>query len=202
MSNVERRVAGTERILDQAARLFIRQGYDATSIEQIASEAGYTKGAVYFYFNSKQGLLMRLLDRIEELAVKPTLAAVDAAQGGALHRLVAFLHAQSIVGEVCADYMLLAILMNIELHGSGEPAEIRLKSLMDRLSRSVANVVSEGQKEGVFRKDVPADELASVIMALDVGCFVEWARRRDNLSGTEFVRTMRRLVLTGLVVTT
>ena len=47
-----------ELLLDAALRLFVSQGYRSTNLEQIAGVARLTKGAVYFYFRSKEAVLM------------------------------------------------------------------------------------------------------------------------------------------------
>lgn len=50
-----------QAILDAARRLFLRHGYTGTSIEQICSEAGITKGALFHYFESKHALGQKVL---------------------------------------------------------------------------------------------------------------------------------------------
>ena len=52
-----------ERILDAMATLIVRYGYDKTSVNDIAKEAGISKGAVYLHFESKDVLLQRLILR-------------------------------------------------------------------------------------------------------------------------------------------
>ncbi|QQO07981.1 TetR/AcrR family transcriptional regulator [Breznakiella homolactica] len=49
-------------ILTAAELLFYQQGYEQTSIQQIAEQAGLTKGAVYHHFDSKEALLQRMAD--------------------------------------------------------------------------------------------------------------------------------------------
>jgi AcrR family transcriptional regulator len=51
-----------EHILSVAARLFADKGYDATSMREIAEGAGVAKPTIYYYFQSKEGLLARLLE--------------------------------------------------------------------------------------------------------------------------------------------
>ena len=51
------------RILDATATLIVRYGYDKTSVNDIAKEAGISKGAVYLHFDSKDELLHRLIFR-------------------------------------------------------------------------------------------------------------------------------------------
>jgi AcrR family transcriptional regulator len=60
-------------LLEVAERRFYQDGYHGTSLEAIAEEAGYTKGAVYSAFESKAGLFLALLDemideRLEDIA--------------------------------------------------------------------------------------------------------------------------------------
>ena len=52
-----------ERILDATATLIVRYGYDKTSVNDIAKEAGISKGAIYLHFESKGALLHRLILR-------------------------------------------------------------------------------------------------------------------------------------------
>jgi AcrR family transcriptional regulator len=47
-------------IIDAAIKLFANKGYDATSIQEIANEAGISKGAFYIYFKSKESLLISI----------------------------------------------------------------------------------------------------------------------------------------------
>jgi AcrR family transcriptional regulator len=56
-----------ERILDAAMRLFIDQGYDKTSLREIAEALGITKAAVYYHFASKDDILAALHMRLHEL---------------------------------------------------------------------------------------------------------------------------------------
>jgi AcrR family transcriptional regulator len=48
------------RILDISLELFISQGYDKTSLRQIAEQLGFTKAAIYYHFASKADILMAL----------------------------------------------------------------------------------------------------------------------------------------------
>ena len=55
-----------QKILDEALKLFAKNGYEATSIEQITSAVGIKKASFYSHFKSKQEVLERLVDEIEE----------------------------------------------------------------------------------------------------------------------------------------
>jgi AcrR family transcriptional regulator len=55
-----------ERILDIALELFAAQGYERTSLRQIAERLGYSKAAIYYHFASKEDILMALHLRLHE----------------------------------------------------------------------------------------------------------------------------------------
>jgi AcrR family transcriptional regulator len=198
LTKKEQRRVSVDRLLAAALRLFITQGYHATSVEEIAGAAGLTKGAVYFYFKSKSRVLVELLDRVEAATIAPTIRAVDAAGADPRDRLVAFMHAQSLAGAERAELMMLAILMATEFHGSGDPIERRIEDLMGRLYGLVEDIVAAGRASGAFRADLGLRETASLLMAVNQGCFVEWYRRGRELDGPDFVRAMRSIVLEGV----
>jgi AcrR family transcriptional regulator len=63
LSREEARQQTRERLLDAAAVVFKRQGYNGASLEAVAEAAGYTKGAVYSNFATKADLFVALLQR-------------------------------------------------------------------------------------------------------------------------------------------
>jgi AcrR family transcriptional regulator len=65
-----------ERILDIALELFTVQGYERTSLRQIAERLGFSKAAIYYHFASKDDILMTLHLRLHEFG-KSALTAVD-----------------------------------------------------------------------------------------------------------------------------
>jgi len=64
-----------ERILDVALDLFTEQGYDGTSLRQIAEQLGVTKAALYYHFESKGDILLALHMRLHEFG-KETLKKI------------------------------------------------------------------------------------------------------------------------------
>ncbi len=50
-----------EQILDVALELFYSRGYDSVGVQEIAKKAGVTKPTLYYYFKSKYGLLVQLI---------------------------------------------------------------------------------------------------------------------------------------------
>jgi AcrR family transcriptional regulator len=63
LTRAEKQEATRQRLLDAAAGVFIRRGLQAASIEEIAAEAGFTRGAFYSNFESKEELFVELLQQ-------------------------------------------------------------------------------------------------------------------------------------------
>ena len=58
----EKKARTRRRLLDAAASVFARRGFAATSLDEVAEEAGFSKGAVYSNFSSKEDLFLAVLD--------------------------------------------------------------------------------------------------------------------------------------------
>jgi AcrR family transcriptional regulator len=63
LSRQERKAQTRRELLDAAAEVFARRGFEVASLDEVAAAAGYTKGAVYSNFASKTDLLIALLER-------------------------------------------------------------------------------------------------------------------------------------------
>jgi AcrR family transcriptional regulator len=70
-----------ERVVAAAAKVFARRGYHRATVEEIASEAGYTIGAIYSNFAGKEELFLALADRQVQERVAEIAAIADAAEG-------------------------------------------------------------------------------------------------------------------------
>jgi AcrR family transcriptional regulator len=66
-----------ERILDVALDLFVAQGYDGTSLRQIAEQLSVTKAALYYHFESKEDILRVLHMRLHEFGKDALNSAGD-----------------------------------------------------------------------------------------------------------------------------
>ncbi|MEV8597220.1 TetR/AcrR family transcriptional regulator [Streptomyces sp. NPDC052013] len=79
LTRAESQARTREHVLDTAYALFLSDGFTATSIERVAEAAGYSKGAVYSNFATKNELCLAVLDRIAaEQVTRLTAAMGDA----------------------------------------------------------------------------------------------------------------------------
>lgn len=79
LTREESRAITRERLLASATTLFGRDGYAATSVERIAEAAGYSKGAVYSNFASKEAIFLAVLELQGRESLDRVIAAIDAA---------------------------------------------------------------------------------------------------------------------------
>jgi AcrR family transcriptional regulator len=77
------RVEVRERILDAASKVFAAEGFAGATIDAIGQAAGFTKGAVYSNFDSKDELFLALLDREFELRGAQIATALEGGGGTA-----------------------------------------------------------------------------------------------------------------------
>ncbi|MFI2372794.1 TetR/AcrR family transcriptional regulator [Streptomyces sp. NPDC018833] len=76
LTRAESQARTREHVLDTAYALFLSEGFTATSMERVAEAAGYSKGAVYSNFATKNDLCLAVLDRIAAEQVTQLAAAM------------------------------------------------------------------------------------------------------------------------------
>ncbi len=79
-----------QRLMEAAIRLFTNRGYAATSVREIVEMAGVTKPALYYHFESKEGIYLAILDDLVKVA-EHVIAASRAVEGTARERIQGFL---------------------------------------------------------------------------------------------------------------
>ncbi|MEP6390391.1 MAG: TetR/AcrR family transcriptional regulator [Halioglobus sp.] len=196
-SNQERREQSTELVLASALKLFVSRGYRATSIDDIARQAGLTKGAVYFYFKGKSALLVELIAQSCTL-YQGIFTRMQTSRLNASAQLELFVDWAAEVGALNNELLLLPILMSTESGIGDEEVERALEQLYDRFHTEMERVVCQGRDEGEFIQDVFPTEQAAVLVAFTDGMLLEWFRRSDRLSGRNLIQSAKTLLIGGL----
>jgi AcrR family transcriptional regulator len=70
----------SERIIDKGLKLFVKNGYDATTLDALADAAGISRRTFFYYFKSKEDVLLAARDSGFREALKPTMLAESADQ--------------------------------------------------------------------------------------------------------------------------
>ena len=118
LTRAERSAQTRGELLDAAQRRFFEAGYHAATLDDVADDAGYTKGAVYSTFGSKAGLFLALFDDIVDQRLAAARAIIDPDDSGSDASLRAL--ADQPVEERNARFLLLSI--EFWVHAAREPA--------------------------------------------------------------------------------
>jgi AcrR family transcriptional regulator len=136
----DRTQATRRKLLDAAKRIFAQDGFEAARLEDIASGAGYTRGAFYANFESKEDIFFALFEewvreRIESLTNALRLHSNPS------EKLVAL---RTHYAELATDRRLVLISMEFKLFALRHPeAHARLRSRHRRIRASFAELFSE-----------------------------------------------------------
>lgn len=136
-----------ETVLRRAVELFNRQGYDGTSMGDLARELGVGKSAIYHHVPGKEALLARALDE----ALDGLAAVLDAPAGATAYERLRAAVRDSV--RVLVDH-LPAVTLLLRVRGNSETelaALRRRREIDDRLAARVAAAAAEGS----LRADLP-----------------------------------------------
>lgn len=139
-----------DEVLETAARLFLEQGYVATSTTDIARALGLHRGSVYYYLSTKEELLYELIQRRYSSGTE-LLERLRDVEGDALARL-RWLVAEHIVA-VARNLVPSALALN-ESRSLSPEHRAAITAENDAYRAGVAALVAEGQRDGVIRDDV------------------------------------------------
>ncbi len=154
-ARVAKRAAVDKRraILDAAVRVFARQGYHSTRVADIADEAGVAYGLVYHYFRSKEAVMTELFSERWSLLLSASDALLE-------RDIPAREKLDGIAGFIIDSYrhdpelmkvIIIEVTRAANSFGATHLPEIR------RAYDSVARIVAEAQRDGLYRTDVDPD---------------------------------------------
>ena len=187
-----------EKILSAALDLFVSRGFEGTTVDAIAENAGVTKGAIYFHFETKDDVLLALLDQVESNFVDPMDRRVRRAGPSGREKFVAFAHQQSELGIGRTKLAILAIKISSDYTEGNARFAPRIRQIYQRLYDIVEDIIELGKAQGEFRTEVSTRQLASFVIATHDGTFLEWQRRGLELKPPEIIYAFRTLVLDAL----
>lgn len=181
-------------VLRRAVELFNAQGYDATSMGDLARELGIGKSALYHHVPSKEHLLAAALDEALDgldRAVAAARADTSTSAYERLHRAV-----RGSVEILLAHLPAVTLLLRVRGNSEVEQAALRRRR---RIDDDLAALVTEAVAEGSVRADVPP-ALASRLLFGMVNSLVEWARPDGPIAPEELADAVTALAFGGLAV--
>lgn len=180
-------------VMRAAVELFATRGYANTSVQQIVEAAGVTKGAMYHYFESKDDLLFDIYDRMLSLQK----ARVDEIIGRGGDTI-------DVLRSVCVDVIETSIAQLPEgtvflrsVHMLSEPRRREVTRRRRAYHDEFAALITRGQREGVFRDDIPVALLAAHFFS-DLHYLSQWYSPEGPESATLVAQQITDLFLTSL----
>ena len=153
-----------DAILDVAQRYIATKGYEQMTTQDLLESLQISKGAFYHYFESKQALLMALVERMAEQAELLIAPIVSDREASAEDKLLRFF---DLVDQYKRDNLGIVFAF-LRIWYADENALFRQKLYLARIQRIVpwlAQIIQEGVAEGVFTTPYP-DHAARTIIAL------------------------------------
>ncbi|MFE6921437.1 TetR/AcrR family transcriptional regulator [Nocardia sp. NPDC057663] len=191
---IRRRLSQEEmrsRILGAAAIEFARNGFDRTTLDEVAAAAGFTKGAVYSRFSSKDDLFFALLEEQIVGRIKAAGDALDHPSGDAdeMHPAAAIGRQinDALVSE--QDWQILFLEFWLRVVREPQIAE-RFRTHRRHLRQSIADFVEAEARRRNLTLLVSPSEMAIVALALSNGLSIEEIPDQGTVAGDLFGRIL------------
>jgi TetR/AcrR family transcriptional regulator, cholesterol catabolism regulator len=183
-----------QEILDAAVDIFHANGYSATSVDDVAAAVGILKGSLYYYMDSKEDLLRRIVEEVHEDVEEIMKEALARTELPPLERLAEYIRAQ-------VDYNVRNIKrVRVYYHDYDQLSPARLSTV--RKSRrsneqSIVDLVKDAKDAG----EVPADlneRLATKTFFATIIWMYTWFKPGGGVSAKEFGDFCATFVVNGL----
>ena len=172
LTRAQRRQQTRARLLDAASQVFARRGFHAATVDEVAEAAGYTKGAVYSNFATKDELVLALLDRhlADQLHQVEALSAVESSE-----ELRAALRGRT-EQEFAAARDVGVLLVEFSLYAMRSPAaQAELAKRYRQLRGRLAELITTRYARQQSSPPMPPEHLAALAIATDAGLFLQYA---------------------------
>ena len=171
-TQAERRARSRSALLEAAARGLSRHGYGNLVLVQVASDAGYTRGALYHQFADKEALAMAVVDWIDESWQREVAPLVEQAPGP-VAELIALARGHAVYCR--RDVARVAIALRIEFSGQDHPVGRRLDRVSGALVERCARLIEAGRRAGEIPAGPPARTVARAFAGALEGAVIELA---------------------------
>ena len=155
-----------------------RSGYRSADLDAILAAAGVTKGALYHHFDNKEALGYAVVDEVITGSVHQKWVQPLRNAKNPIDVLVRIVQSESVKREDVRRGCPLLNLSN-EMSGLDEGFRRRTAKLFKNWHDAVAGTLREGQKRGVVRNDIDADETATFLIATYEGYVVLGKNSQD-----------------------
>jgi AcrR family transcriptional regulator len=157
MSQAERRERSRSALLESAARGLSRHGYADLVLEDVARDAGYTRGALYHQFKDKEDLARAVLQWADETWQREVGELADQ-QRDPVSALVAMARGHAVLCR--RDIARVAMALRVEFSGRDHPIARELERVQAGLVKRLARLINAGRRNGSIPPGPPATKVA------------------------------------------
>ena len=195
---MKRSTETVNRIIQAALELFVRNGYHGTSISDITRKVGVTKGALYAHFNSKEAVLIRIIEEFEIRFIDKLIRSVSDLPGNALEK---FHHAISFASQFAAQNQDLCVFLTFLTSELNADADFQpaMKRVYRKYQRFISQLVRQGVQQGLFKDELDPDLTGLSFVAVHDGILHQWVLNRNHIDVEKFVNNFKKIFLHGLI---
>jgi len=184
-----------ERLLAAALEHFTMRGYSATSVRELCAAAGVTKPVLYYYFKSKEGLYLELMEGAYAL-FESTISELTMHSGGIPEQITYFCEGVFDVGM--ANLPILRLIYSIYFGTPQGAPFFDLDKYYDRMLEIISGLIQEGIDQGELKPGKASDMTWAVLSCLNTTLEEQLCHRRPRIDRAAMTR-MLRLLFSGIV---
>jgi AcrR family transcriptional regulator len=185
-TQAERRARTRAALLEAAARGFSHYGYGNVVLERVASEAGYTRGALYHLFQGKEDLALAVVEWVAESWEREVWQPAQR-KGEAVDVLVALVRGHIVFCR--RDIARVMMALRVEFAGRDHPVGQAVAEIGKGLALRFGALITAGRRDGSIPAGPPARILATAAIGAVEGLAIEVAGvRGDELIAERMMR--------------
>jgi AcrR family transcriptional regulator len=185
-TQAERRARTRAALLEAAARGFSHYGYGNVVLERVASEAGYTRGALYHLFQDKEDLALAVVEWVAESWEREVWQPAQR-KGEAVDVLVALVRGHIVFCR--RDIARVMMALRVEFAGRDHPVGQKVTEIGKGLALRFGALITAGRRDGSIPAGPPARILATAAIGAVEGLAIEVAGvRGDELIAERMMR--------------
>jgi AcrR family transcriptional regulator len=167
-----RRARTRHALLESAARGISRHGYGNLALERVASDAGYSRGALYHLFADKEDLALAVVAWVEETWQREVgrLAEDESDPLAALIRL-----ARGHAVYCRRDVARVLVVLRVEFSDHEHPVALAVQRILDTLAKRFIRLIIAGRKAASIPPGPPARTLAHALTGAIEGTVIQLA---------------------------
>lgn len=186
-----------ENLMASAAHLFLEEGYEATSVNNICKHAGVSKGSFYHYFETKQVLFLTLMENWSSDVMQSILSQPLSTDSNLEEVLIKMPY--QFDAAFTAIPKGFPMLVDFWRQAMADPAIWKLAVEPYRyFTGFFMRIVETGQSDGSIRKDVDSEILARLLVAFAMGYLLEAAFDQEKADWSALTSEGLKLLLEGV----